>query len=289
MKIATIQNCQSQPTADYLQRAIADVDITQFRLDHPGWDDPVAQERFLDEAKNADFVFSQPNSRPLLTPAALNQRFGQKLVLVTNLHYRGLTPDCCYVGARASRLSGPLPYHSIVVLEAFRRGLSATECVSKFSPDGFEELGLFGVHDQALTELGHREADAPVKGVELINRFYRSHRLFYTMNHPTIFMMSRYMSQILKHIDVRQRRVDVAATPDRLAEHQVLPIFDFVADYFKLKYRTTQLYQNNYKFISINNIVDGFYRLYSKLPSDQLKSAVQSLRTSNSSSNIPRP
>ncbi|WP_108663809.1 WcbI family polysaccharide biosynthesis putative acetyltransferase [Acuticoccus kandeliae] len=270
MKIATIQNCQSNPTADYLQKALNKAEVEQFRLDHPSWTDLDAQERFLDGARSADFVFAQPTALPQLSPEALRDRFGEKLVLVTNLHYRGLTPDCCYVGSRASRVPGPLPYHSVVILDSFKRGHSVDECVSRFSFEGFDELGLFSIHSEAIAELKAREEDMPVKSVPLIERFYKTKRLFYTMNHPSIFMISRYMHQILMHIDAKPRRTDVTAMPDRLYHHQVLPIFDFVAERFGLTFRETQLYKQASDFFSLRSIVHSFYESYANEPLERL-------------------
>ncbi|WMS40817.1 WcbI family polysaccharide biosynthesis putative acetyltransferase [Acuticoccus sp. MNP-M23] len=270
LKIATIQNCHSGPTAQFLTKALGNPEIEQFRLDVVGWNDPAAQEAFLDRVATADLVLAQRTRQPLLSPAALKANFGDRLLLVSNMHYAGLTPDCCYVGQRDGRVDGPMSYHSSVIIDAYKRGLSVADCLKLFSPEGFADLRLFDVHEEALAELAARDAQVPVKIVPIIRRFLTTDRLFYTMNHPTMFLVSRYMMALLRHLGIRHRRVDTAGIRDVLKAGQVLPIHDFVAAHFELKYRSTQLYQNHANFMDLRQVVEGFYKAYAAKPRESI-------------------
>lgn len=273
IRIATIQNCQSGSTGAYLSAALPNATVDQFRLDMPTWNDPDEQERFIARNRDADLVLVQPNQQAGISPQRLQGEFGERVTVLCNLYYCGLTPDCVYVGSRARRVAGPLDYHSIIVLDAYKRGLAVAACEARFGGDGFDDLLLYDAHAHSLDTLRQRERQfgVAVSAVPLIERGWREERLFYTANHPTAALLARYMDEVLTHLGIAAAPVETARLRDPLIHANVLPIFDCVAEHHDLLFRTTQQYSTvQRRFAPLRQIIEGFYRSYDEASADDL-------------------
>lgn len=249
--------------------------IHVFDCSEPYSRDEEKRREFADGLGQCDFIFAQLNTFNHTSEHDLRARYGAKVVTIANFYFRGLFPDSCYVGAFGHRLDDPTLVNSVVVLDAFRRGLSEAAAVRSFTLETFIRLRLLGAWESSMAEMRWREADGAVDVpcAALIDEACRRYPAFLTMNHPSAALLTEYVARVFREIGIRHDFINPLNMPDPLAAHDTTPVFDFVADYFGLPYRTSQCWKINalqQRYIGVEDYVGAFYAAYRAVPRDKL-------------------
>ena len=267
VRIALIGNCQVQTLTTIAKSMLDDVDIRVMDYSDRSSRDEDVRRDFADTLDDRDFIFAQTALLNHTSERDLRARFGPKVVTIANFYFRGLFPDSCYVGDFAHRLDQPSSVNSIIVLDAFRRGLTPEQAVASFSAAAFERLNLFDAWASSVHEMGLREANnvIDVRGGAMMEEACRTYPAFHTMNHPTASLLAEYAARMFAFAGLRHNHIDIARLPDPLAEHDTTPVLDLVAEHYELPFRTSQTWRLNSvgrRFISLEEYVGRCYQAY---------------------------
>ena len=267
MHIALIGNCQVQTLAVVAGRMLDDATIHVFDYSEAYSHDEFARLAFAEEVSCCDYIFTQTALLSHTNERDLRERYGNKVVTIANFYFRGLFPDSCYVGGFGHRLDRPSSVNSIIVLDAFRRGLSADQAMAAFRIDTLHRLGLLDAWQSSMAEMRRREANnvVDVPGAVLMEDACRSYPAFLTMNHPSAPLLCDYLSKVFDTVGVRHSHINALSFPDPLAHHDTTPVLDMVAEHQRLPYRTAQRWKINsldQRFVGLEEYVSAFYAAY---------------------------
>lgn len=223
LKIAVVGNCQSAGIADCLNLLDPGVRAVPFMVHVIPQQN---RDKAFENARKYDIILSQPvksfgslNTDSLLT-------LGKPLYTFPNVYFRGYTPDICFIGPGGARIRTPLANNnSYIILESYLRGLSQAECLARFTPETYAELGYPEAWRVSLDALRSREAELDVKA----SRFFEDPGApanLYVSNHPKLYILYDLAKQALNLLG-RPVPADVTldCVPDRLLEGSIWPIY----------------------------------------------------------------
>lgn len=271
--IYILATCQT-PTLEFLARRMVpggQVWVTDF-LDHTSYrEDALAGAAA--RMDQADLILAQHGGFGPLSLKEIKEKHPTKAHGLATVYFQGLHPDGCYVGSVGDNFQDPSLYHSLAVLEAFRRGKSASWAIQHaFTFENFERLGLMTSWEDSLHEIENldRLVDFPIAAH--IDRYCRAFPGFLTFNHPTIQMLHPYLMGVFKQLGITAQSVDLTATQDPLGSHDICPVHDFVAEHYGLPYRTSQhwLLAHAGKYIDREGYIRRFYEAYRKIDPQKL-------------------
>jgi hypothetical protein len=303
MKIALIGNCQVQSLAISAALMIAGVEIETFDYSQSYARDEERRKQFASTLKSFDYVFAQTALLSFTSEKDLRPILGDKLVTIANFYFRGLFPDSCYVGDYATRLEEPAAVNSLLVLDAFRRGLTEQAACQSFTLDAFERLGLLDAWHSSMAEMRKREANnvVDIPAADFMEDAARRYHSFLTMNHPTARLLTEYFGKVLDHVGIAHRVPAPGSYPDALADHDTNPIHDCIADYYHLHYRTLQFWRINSlgrSFTNREDYVAACYAAYRRAdpatlvahsPTDMVASLLNSTHRYLADNTVPTP
>ena len=271
IKVALIGNCQVQSYRALLPFMVdRELDLVTFDASEPSSREEQIQLKFLEQLADRDIILAQRINFHHINDEKLRAAYPGRVLTIGNFYFRGLHPDHCYVGDFAHRLDRPSTVHSVVILDAFRRGLSQDAAIQAFTPETFERLGLFAAWQSSIDEMATRERNGfiDVPCLALMEAACRRMPAFLTMNHPSNVLLADYLEIALKAAGIPCHPVNAAALPDPLDHHDRFPILDLVAEHFNLPYRTAQRWKINAlgstRFVRLDELVAAFYQSYSE-------------------------
>ena len=271
-KIAFLGNCQTETLAFLTRLMIDDVSTIIFDYAEPSSHDEAVAERFADSLADCDVVMTMRTSTRFrhTNDPGLRARYPDKTIVIGNFYFRGLFPDACYVGDFDNRFEDPTAINSVILLDAFRRGLPLDEAVRELrSIAAFERLGLMDAWSSSMEEMRRRELnnvlDVPV--ADMMEDACRRYPAFLTMNHPTIALVHEHLEEVFRFASIAYRPVNVARLRDPLMHHDTTPVLDAVAEHFRLPYRTAQRWKINaldQRFVDAEELAAQFYMAYAQ-------------------------
>lgn len=179
-----------------------------------------------DRLSTFDFILSLEHGDkfgPLAT-ARLRERFKDRLLTLPTPFFSGLMPDMAYIKkggdlARAAALLGD--YHSALILEEARSGLSEAEVVERYdSGEAFERLDIRGVWEDNLSELKKREAENDIILSDFIETRTKSGKIigdFLSFNHPTEGLINGIAAKFIERVTDAQPKASLLTS----AEHNL--------------------------------------------------------------------
>ncbi|MDE2029260.1 MAG: hypothetical protein KGI97_01725 [Alphaproteobacteria bacterium] len=274
VRFYVIANCQFESITLLLRHMVADAVVDGMDVTSRGVDEEAASNEANRHMEEADFIIIQPGGKGIFDDRLVRQRFPGKALVIAGLFFRGLHPDCCYVGAFEDRFQNPSLYHSVAVLDAYVRGVSEKAAVQSFNIENFERLGLLGAWVSSLDEMRRRDRAIDLPAAAFVEEYCREFCGFLSMNHPGLGLMHQYIAAALRQIGVSFRPMNLAAMADPLAAQDVLPVHDFIAEHYGLPYRTTQHWMIGHlgkKYLTREDYVRRCYEAYRKADPARLK------------------
>jgi hypothetical protein len=247
LQIALIGNCQVQSLGFLADLMLDGAEIRTFDYSEPYSRSEENRRVFADGLANCDLIVAQTALMTFTNERDLRERYGNKLITIANFYFRGLFPDSCYIGDFEHRVAEPLAVHSVLVLDAFRRGLSERAALRQFDIAALEKLDLLNAWSESMDEMRRREANGVVNvpGADFMEDACRRYPAFLTMNHPTVALLADYLHEVFAFAGIGHKRVNAMNVPDPLGEHDTTPILDCVADHLRLPYRVPQRWKIN--------------------------------------------
>lgn len=187
-RFAVVANCQARPISAIIRRMCEDWTHVGDVVVHLA--SPDDADEHLDLLRGADLIFAQlvNDGYPAghLATSRLKGEFGDRVVSWPNLFFHGQTTDTFNLTTPLGRVTGPLGnYHSLVVHDHWREGLSAAACIEAMRDpehDDPDEIRARAERSMAWLEDRERLVDVPI--VDFIAERWRDQPLFHVFNHP---------------------------------------------------------------------------------------------------------
>ncbi|MBV2149266.1 hypothetical protein KRZ98_13395 [Sphingobium sp. AS12] len=226
MKIAIVGNCQART----IHRAmVALAPNHEFELYHmnriqracPVRDDIESWASEVALSDVACLINYLPKSG-LFSEAALLPRC-KHVVRFPYIAFTGFHPDCVYLTANGTQLTGPAgPYHSAIVFAAWSLGIPEHYVPSLFNRFTFKSLNLQAFYDAAVAKQG---SEWSALGYNFSEFLSLNRSFMHTVNHPAVDILIDTARQALRHIGIQPTEVDIDVE-DELSEAVIWPVYD---------------------------------------------------------------
>ncbi|SDX63562.1 WcbI family polysaccharide biosynthesis putative acetyltransferase [Marinobacter mobilis] len=208
IKVVVVGNCQARPLAKIIESLNRSVEVTAIAIVHLLKSEQFDEYRSHFEA--ADLIVSQlvMDSYPceFVRTSFLNSLYGEKVLSIVNLYFTGYTPDWFYIRIpERGPLRGPMgDYHNRTVLGAWQEGISVEEAARRLEDPEFNRRYLPEIQ-ASFNQLRERESKVDVKVSDLIEKNFKKSRMFFTFNHPNMFLIRKYAERILKQAKIGRK------------------------------------------------------------------------------------
>jgi hypothetical protein len=186
----------------------------------------------------------------------------RRLDVMPGLHFRGYHPDLCYATAGVEMLQGPAAvYHSMIVIAAFNRGLSAEDTIRLFNAASFEACGYMDVWQ---TERDALLATFNAVGIDLardLRRWSVGPPFMYSINHPRIFCLYDLAHAYLAREGIETLRGDVLP-PDNLAQNTCFAVYPEIGERIGVEGNYLFKSANTYRSFTLDTFVRASFDTY---------------------------
>ena len=192
-KLAIIGNCQARPLAKILT-ACTEATVSDIFIIHLEKTDK--SDQFWEALDASDYVLTQLTNDnypcPHVRSSKIKRRYSEKVFVWPNLFHSGQQPLLRYItNINNGRILGPLDaYHNINTFNQWRQNRRL---------EGLVVLPEFKViEDCSTASLKSRELFCDVKMSDFITRHLTHQKLFFTFNHPTMFLLTELAKRCAK-------------------------------------------------------------------------------------------
>lgn len=230
-RIAIIGNCQAQTLAS-LALAL-DLPIDPLVLPPVYEREKIAHEDVRLAIGACDFVFNQLVSDDFsveyVRPKEIKSTFGDRSFSWPNIYFDGYFPTVGYIyGSDGTKVTGPLSdYHFDAIVRAWASGVSAEDAWQGLNAGTLAGLSQYPVED-SLRRLARREEHADLRLGGFLGDHFRHTPLFFTMNHPSNFVMLEMLGLMMDAISLE--------VPSAAAASALLKDFPYTLDAVQLPY-----------------------------------------------------
>lgn len=202
LKIVLTGNCQARPLANLLSR-FPDIQVIDVIILHLSNDGEV--ERHQEIFSAADVIIAQQTIEKF-SPQHLSSnklRDNKKSIIWPNIFFCGQQPFLKYITIpNQGRLIGPLSvYHDVRMLNTWHQFKFGNSLFKESHDDEYAA----DIARKSLQELQEREQSCDISVSKKIENEWKSHRLFYTFNHPTIRLLSYVAIRIAEKLGVPEK------------------------------------------------------------------------------------
>jgi len=277
-KVTVVANCHAGPISQLLAFHGLDLHVDGIYLS--SWHDPGSDvrqrgQRLLHEPGTDDLVFSfnVTGDFDSLETSRLKRVYGDRLITFTNIRFDGLHPDATFLGSFAKRWVNFLPgFHSKIVVHSYAAGRSARECLALFNGQVYDKLGYYDIFACSESELRLRDRICEVKLCDMLFDLVPDEYCLMTPNHPTSVVFSRMVKMLCDRAGITFVPYDERMFPNPLMNAPVWPIFNEIAEHFRLRYRTPQYFVRGLRrelvsaslSISLEEFINASYDFYDK-------------------------
>ena len=298
--IAIVANCQARPLTTLLETCFK-VRCLEPIIVHLANDENA--EDYWNSLESADAVISQfiSDTYPCaaIRTIQLKQRYGNRLLLIPNLFYKGYTPDLRYIRLKGKpTLAGPLgDYHSSIIIHSWKEGLSQEQAQANYQSETIWEELYLDAASQSLQELRSREQILDIKISDYIEKEQSNQQLFFTFNHPSKHLLEQLAYRIGKHLNLEPRSDYSTASINEPLGRLQAPLHPFTKRQLALQFEGPQLFAglntektelDPFRTFKLQDIIHHFYQTYNERRNDILTLAnLENLIISMPSTNSP--
>ncbi|WHO39986.1 WcbI family polysaccharide biosynthesis putative acetyltransferase [Sphingobium sp. AP49] len=278
VKICVLGNCQG-PNIAMAIASLAQAPVSVCGLEIMDFSETSGEMASI--IKDADYVVAcktYNENYKSVSPDYIRSEYGKKTFEYSPVHFTGLQPDILVLGHYGQRIRGPLgDYNSRVVLSAFCRGMTVSECVGAFNEDTYQRAAYFAEFGWSRDTMLQREAALDEDGLRIADWFLDNIRrtpLLYSVNHPNSRVFAHFAQLILSKIGVPARRMPVDMIPNTLASQVIWPVAPELARANGVGYDTDLAYWCNNVMLNLDEMVWRSYKTYETLGRDFLIEAM---------------
>ena len=196
-----------------------------------------------------------------------------KMIIMPVPYFTGYFPEQFYLHDKTGASIGeykeipqsPSPYHNKIIFKGFVDNLSEEEVLKKlYSLDNFNAGIPTKAVRASITELKRREAYTDFGIADFIEKKYKKHKLFYSINHPTNYLLNYMCEVMLKKLGIKKRLLKKRLIPKLKREQLdfiITPIIPSVAKELKLE---KNVMSNNSKYTP--EYISACYKYYREHP-----------------------
>lgn len=271
-------NCQTGSLIPFMEHYLKEYTVTKILC----WGDLIKKNYFLSKILKADIIITQPISPNYRNVDYLNTEFilnnckkTTKVIIFPSLHFDFYYIDLIYKFYNNDVLHEPSDYHYGKLVECYKNKLDQQYFIDNYvnNPDYKTKEELNNIAISSLNELSRRETLMEeynniypvtiIKASDFIRKNYKKQLLFYSMNHPTKYLMQYICKKILQELGKDTNFIDLNVDPLFSNERGILyKCLQKVVD-FNINDYTPQLSKFNAN--NINHIVKVYYETYNKL------------------------
>jgi Polysaccharide biosynthesis enzyme WcbI len=208
------------------------------------------------------------------------QEFVGTIIRFPLVTFAGFHPDIIGINKTpdGSRIVfGPMgPYHSAIVLFAFRAGFSVDEAEALFDRAVFNILGYFDMWEPACAGfLAHAKATGTDLSGDIV-RWTRRGCFMHTVNHPKAYVLFDIARSMLARVGISTADLnfdDYAFDP--LASNYVCPVYEPIAESLGIKgsylFKQNRGIRRRGGFLLLRQFIEESYRTYGRLQRTQLE------------------
>lgn len=191
-----ISNCQTTGLSNALQMVNPNFSVTPMDI----WSFSRDVEKAV--ASFGDYF------RVVVSPEILNIEGADfssapNLTKIPSIYFSAYHPDCVYAVDGSGPLKGPLDaYHSLIVIAAYRRGLSQQDAISLFRGDVFERCGYMDYWQPQRDRLISSFAQHGLNIEHEVRRWGRQQAFMHTIDHPKIHCLYDVARVIMRSMGV---------------------------------------------------------------------------------------
>jgi hypothetical protein len=203
-KIVVVGNCQARPIATLLEAMSHEVEVTKVAIVHLLNSDQ--ESEYSPFFEDADYIIAQlvNDNYPceFVRSDNLSNQYGKKVIKIINLFFNGYFPDWKYLRIpNRGTLHGPMgDYHNSIIFNGWKNKEPIDSVVKKLNSETYYSKIYTDAETASLTELVIREKRADVDIVSYIKSAYKENKLFFTFNHPSLELLSKYTKNILARL-----------------------------------------------------------------------------------------
>jgi hypothetical protein len=268
-------NCQVGAINDIIKKSFADYQITIVLC----WLDNIEKEYFLDKIQQADVIITQPinpnykNTDYLHTEFILeNAKKNAKIIIFPSLHFNFYYFDLTYKTLKNNTLlREPSDYHYTELINYYSSNKTQTEFLNNVvnNQQYKTPIDLINIAIDSITELEKRENEMEkyatlrdcliLRSSKFIEDNYKTHLLFYSMNHPAKYIFHHIGENILSYLNIEP---NINYSIDPLYNHERALLYKCIQQVveFDINTKTPRLHNSNLE--ETEKIVNKYYETY---------------------------
>ena len=271
MKIICYGNCQVGAVSGYLNK-IGKINkyYACFSIDY-NIDD------FYKELETTDILILQPindnykDDNRLSSLRVINYcKINTKIIMMQSYYFNFYYPDLKYLSINNIILKKPIDYHYQTIIDSYNNNMSINEYIIKYmdsnlySPDYLNNNANLSIKElkKRYNEMIYKYNNNNIffiNTLDFIENNYKEILLFYSMNHPSKYLMIEIMKHILKILDIDEKYIDnegdYISTPKCILNKCIQNVVNFDINIYK---PLTLKEENIYKIVKL------YYDEYSK-------------------------
>ncbi|MFD3389350.1 WcbI family polysaccharide biosynthesis putative acetyltransferase [Alteromonas macleodii] len=288
MKILVIGNCQARPISRILSDKYENIYVLDPIIAHLAKNE--MEHEYIRLLESADVIISQHLSDDfnceVIRSNNLKNLFKEKIVLIPNLYYRGYNPELMYIRMKGEgTLRGPLgDYHHHLLFEAWLGDMTTVDAEEYMSDKSNWNKRFSNVAEKSLETLRDRERFLDVTISKEISDQLSSRKLFFTFNHPTLYLLDLLVDKISAHIGSLKKATNFELGDKEPLDLIVVPSHESVIEKlggslekqsyhsscFKGLSRVAEFDYKGPKFYSLTELIESFYNVYNTKKNDLL-------------------
>jgi hypothetical protein len=246
----------------------------------PCYSENIVEENFTSIIKSCDIIITQPiydnyRNKPYLSTSFIlqNKKSNCKVIIFDSCYFNFYYFDLTYKSFNNNKLDKPCDYHYNKMIECYNNGYSVNYYIDNFvnNLDLKTSEELEQIAENSLTELHHRHINAKknyefgteyiISTYEYIKQNYKDKLLFYSMNHPSKYVIQFICEQIVNILQIENTinyDVDVLASTKCILYKCLSKNINFdinshnpITNGYDNIYSITDLYYYTYKEINL--------------------------------------
>lgn len=273
-RILILANCQATALARIIEGVIGQNGTAQFEVIpcQPFFELPAsAEDDVLQKLKLCDVLLYQPHFKGKWTPEWRTSNFWVKycsakhIISFPSLFFSGYNPELTYIKKPNGRHlnEGFSDYHDKRILKFYLDGCSESIAKRDLFRLKLSEKSVKANLEAAIAELNSREESdqLDVKVSEFILANYRKERLFYTVNHPSNYLLYFVVDEVIRILNIKN--VIRPRLTQELLKYDVYPISGAVSKALKLDFDCSdELYLIQNKVMTARELISTYYKIY---------------------------
>lgn len=192
-----------------------------------------------------------------------------KAISIPGAYFTGYHPAMInFKDGEGNKITEPCDYHDVNLLYLFDRGTSVRETLSIIQQaDFYQPQYVLNNLDSTLKELRRREEQVDIGISEFIASNYRQYKLFHTMNHPGIVIISYLVDRILQHLKLPSTgNLQQWLQRDEVLDYTDFPLYPSVTKGLGIKFSDRQQYNIRGEVLSLKQALELFFAFYEQNP-----------------------